>query len=428
MFGTLTSEEFEARLSEWCGLYVRFVEQDSHRLAGLVSRCSHDRIQKYLNAADSQLSRLLDANIHEDEDYLIAWGLLKDLETRYQASHFQPLNPPAEISLGSKRYLLVSNNESPILRAIPDDERFKLDSELGDHRFLNLKYNWRPVENSTEIDYAASVALDCLLNPLQKFVRIGLSPLADKTEMNWACDEDDRRGPAGDVPFWCCGARNEPELLERLEKVLALARENAVNILIFPELVMTETLQTRLIEILLRDAFAPPVVRLIVAGTRHVHADDTFSNRCTVFNHLGEVEWTQDKRQPFTLSATEAQALFSSPTCPAAFEPAKTGDGLTMRKTALGIVASPICLDFIHDPAWDAMPVQLFLVPAMSDGLSRFQERGRQLGKKGAAAFICNASRTASHVVYRPSKLKHQPDVTQLSELLFIADVDIEMN
>lgn len=190
---------------------------------------------------------------------------------------------------------------------------------------------------------------------------------------------------------------------------------------------MTETLQTRLIEILLRDAFAPPVVRLIVAGTRHVHADGTFSNRCTVFNHLGGVEWTQDKRQPFTLSATEAQALFSSPTCPAAFEPAKTGDGLTMRKTALGIVASPICLDFIHDSAWDAMLVQLFLVPAMSDGLSRFQERGRQLGKKGAAAFICNASRTHPYVIYQPSKPKHQP-VTQLSELLFIADVDIEMN
>lgn len=427
MFGTMNSEQFEAQLKEWCGLYVRFVEQDSHRLAGLVSRCPHDRIQKYLDADASQIPRLLKANAHIDEDYLIAWGLLQYLQIHYQASHFQPLNPPAEISLDGKRYLLVSDTESPILRAIPDDERFKPDNKLGDHRSLDLKYNWRSVENSTEIDYAASVALDCLLNPLQKFVRIGLSPLADKTEMNWACDEADRRGPAGEVPFWCRGAKDGAELLKRLEKALALARENAVDILIFPELVMTEALQTRLIEILLRDAFAPPVVRLIVAGTRHIHADGAFSNRCTVFNHVGEVEWTQDKRQPFALSAEEAQAKFGL-TCPAAFEPAKTGDGLTMRKTALGIVASPICLDFIHDPAWDAMPVQLFLVPAMSDGLSRFRERGRQLGKKGAAAFICNASRAASHVVYRPSKLKHQPDVTQLSELLFIVDVDIEMN
>lgn len=391
MFGTLTSEQFEAQLSEWCRLYVRFVEQDSHRLAGLVSRCPHDRIQKYLDADASQIHRLLKANAHIDEDYLIAWGLLQYLQIHYQASHFQPLNPPAEISLGSKRYLLVSDTESPILRAIPDDKRFKPDNKLGDHRPLDLKYNWRSVENSAEIDYAASVALDFLLNPLQKFVRFGLSPLAEKTEMNWDYDKVNRRGLMGAAPFWCRGAKDELELLERLEKVLALARENAVDILSFPELVMTETLQTRLIEILLRDAFNP-VVRLVVAGTRHVYADGAFSNRCTVFNHLGGVEWTQDKRQPFTLSATEAQALFTSPTCPAAFEPAKTGDGLTMRKTALGIVASPICLDFIHDSAWDAMPVQLFLVPAMSDGLSRFQERGRQLGKKGAAAFICNAS------------------------------------
>ena len=427
MFRTFGSAEFRAQLREWCRLYVRFVEQDSHRLADLVSRCPHDRIQKYLDADASQIPRLLKANAHIDQDYLIAWGLLQYLEIRYQASHCQPLNPPAEISLGSKCYLLVSNKESPILRAIPDNKRFKLDNELGDHRSLNLKYNWRPLENSTEIDYAASVALDFLLNPHQSSVRIGLSPLAENTEMDWACDEADRRGPAGHMPFWCCGAKDELELLGRLQKVLALARENAVNILIFPELVMTETLQTGLIETLVRDAFAPPVVRLIVAGTRHIHADDTFSNRCTVFNHLGEVEWTQDKRQPFTLSAKEAQALFG-PTCPAAFEPAKTGDGLTMRKTALGIVASPICLDFIHDSAWEAMPVQLFLVPAMSDGLSRFRERCRQLGKKGAAVFICNASRADTCVIYRPSKPKHQPDVTQLSELFFIVDVDIEMN
>ena len=428
MFRAFGSAEFRAQLREWCRLYVRFVEQDSHRLAGLVSRCSHDRLQQYLlDAGASQISCLLKAKGHGDEDYLIAWGLLKNFETRYQASHFQPLSSAAEISLEDKRYLLVSNNESPILRAIPDVQRFKLDNELGDHRFLNLKYNWRPVENSTAIDYAASVALDFLLNPHQSSVRIGLSPLAENTEMDWACDEADRRGPAGHVPFWCCGARNESELFERFEKVLALARENAVNILIFPELVMTEILQTRLIEILLRDAFAPPVVRLIVAGTRHIHTDGTFSNRCTVFNHLGEVEWTQDKRQPFTLSAKEAQALFG-PTCPAAFEPAKTGDGLTMRKTALGIVASPICLDFIHDSVWEAMPAQLFLVPAMSDGLSRFRERCRQLGKKGAAAFICNASRTNPQVIYRPSKSKLQPVVTRLNELLFIVDVDIEMN
>ncbi|MCC8991522.1 MAG: hypothetical protein LM514_02805, partial [Streptococcus sp.] len=81
---------------------------------------------------------------------------------------------------------------------------------------------------------------------------------------------------------------------------------------------------------------------------------------------------------------------------------------------------------FIHDSVWEAMPAQLFLVPAMSDGLSRFRERCRQLGKKGAAAFICNASRTHPQVIYRPSK--SESVVTGLSELLFIVDVDIEMN
>lgn len=413
-------------LEQWCRLYVRFVRQDSHRLASLVSQCPHGRLQECLNADASQLQHLFEADAQKDEDYLLAWGLLKNFETRYQASHFQPLSPPPQVSLDGDRYLLVINNESPILRAVPKDKRFKLDSELGDHGFLNFKHNWHPIEKSTEIDYAASVALDFLLNSLRRPIRIGLSPLAEKTDMAWACDKTDRRGPAGNVPFWCCGAMNESNLLERLRKVLALARESAVNILIFPELIMTEASQTCLTETLEREAF-DPVVRLVVAGTRHVLADGTFINRCTVLNHLGEVEWEQDKRQQFALSAREAQAVFG-PTCPAAFEPAKTGDGLAMRKTALGIAASPICLDFIHDPAWDAMPVQLFLVPAMSDGLSRFQERCRQLGRKGAASFICNASRTEPQLVYRPSKPQYQPEVTKQHELLFTVDIDIEMN
>ncbi len=83
MFGTTNSEEFEAQLREWCGLYVRFVEQNSRRLADQVSRCPHNRIQKYLDADASQLSRLLSATVHEDEDYLIAWGLLQYLQIRY---------------------------------------------------------------------------------------------------------------------------------------------------------------------------------------------------------------------------------------------------------------------------------------------------------------------------------------------------------
>jgi hypothetical protein len=114
---------------------------------------------------------------------------------------------------------------------------------------------------------------------------------------------------------------------------------------------------------------------------------------------------------------------------PAAFEPTQTSNGLTLRKTALGLIASPICLDFIHDPAWAAMPAQVFLVPAMSEGLSRFQDHSRKLGGKGAASFVCNAGHAHlknGYVVYQPSK--QATKVNRENELLFTIDVDIEMN
>jgi hypothetical protein len=417
-----------ARLSQWCGLYARFIERDGHRLAGLVSQCPSGRIQQYLlNVDENQLASLLDMEKTMDEDCLTAYGLLKNFDTVYPGSHFQPLNPPPVTTLADgRRYLLASKNESPILRAIPACKRFKPDHALGDQGILGLKHEWRALEDSTAIDYAASVALDFLLEPTRRFVRIGLSPVAAKDDMEWVCDPSDRRGEVGSTPFWCHGAKDESELLGRLHKALALAREKAVDILIFPELVITEALQACIAETLLRQAFDPAhTIRLVVAGTRHVHENGSFSNRCTVLNHLGEEEWTQDKRQRFNLSAAQAQRLFG-PTCPEAFEPTKTGNGLSLRKTALGLVASPICLDFIQDPAWADMPVQVFLVPAMSDGLSRFEDRCRALGGKGAAAFVCNASLKDPHVAYRPSRqeLKLIPQ----DDLLFTTDVDIEMN
>jgi len=211
------------RLSQWCGLYVRFVERGGHRLASLVGQCPSDRIQQYLlNVDENQLASLLGMEKTMDEDCLTAYGLLKKFDYGYQASHFQPLNPPPIATLADgRRYLLASKNESPILRAIPACKRFKPDHALGDQGNLGLRHEWRALEDSTAIDYAASVALDFLLEPTRRFVRIGLSPVATKDDMAWDCDPSDRRGEAGSTPFWCHGAKDEAELLGRLRKALA---------------------------------------------------------------------------------------------------------------------------------------------------------------------------------------------------------------
>jgi hypothetical protein len=153
-----------------------------------------------------------------------------------------------------------------------------------------------------------------------------------------------------------------------------------------------------------------------------------YSNRCTVFNHIGDIEWEQEKRQPFLLTFDEADKLFGiqSP----AFEPTQLSQCLVTRNTALGRIATPICLDFLCDALWKIIPVDVFFVPAMSSGLSRFEDNCRAVGNAwGAAAFVCNAhskkEQLAVHA-YLPTKDALKPK--KQAPFLFTVEVDIDMN
>ncbi len=420
-------------LAQWCELYDRFVNKDRHRLATTINKCSPEKLQQCLSPDHPDIAVFLAKTKTKitDDDRLIAYGYLHFLDGRFWSQpNWHLLNGFVEQSLNGSRYILTRMNEHPIARAIPEKQRFKLDDTLGDKRALQLRHHWQAVDLSSRLEMRRSDVFNVFTGN-QDFVKIGLSPFAGSDDMSWQHDPTDMRGIDARIPFWCCGAKDEAGQLDRLKDVLLAAREQQVHVLLFPELVMTETLQAEISNWLAKYNAFEPIIRLVIAGTRHVvdvNERNAYSNRCTAFNSFGDIEWEQEKRQMFVLEADEADKLFGIQV--PAFEPTNQSESLVMRHTDLGIMATPICLDFLCDTQWKLMPVDVFFVPAMSRNLTRFHDNCRLVGsQRGAAVFVCNAQPNDKHkgvFAYRPTKDALQ--LKQQSSFLFTVDVDIDMN
>lgn len=421
----------EDLLAQWCELYVRFVTDDTHRLVAAINNCGHERLQAFLSPVQIDIATFLAKTKITGDDRLTVYGYLHFLDSQFwRKPHWHLLNGFIEQSLNGSRYVLVRRTEHPIARAIPEKMRFKPDNELGDKGVLQLRHHWQRVEFSIQLEMRRSDVFNVFTSD-QTFVKIGLSPFADSDDMLWHHDATDKRGGDARIPFWCCDAKNEAEQLVRLKEVLSAAREQQVHILLFPELVMTNNLETALSDWLRQHNAFDPIIRLVIAGTRHVFdtkENNTYSNRCTVFNSFGDIEWEQEKCQPFLLTAEETNKFFSIQA--PAFEPTQLSQRLVMRHTDLGVIATPICLDFFFDELWKVMPVDVFFVPAMSPNLTRFQDKCRAVGNsRRSAAFVCNAQtndKQQSVFAYRPARDALQPK--QQTLFLFTVEVDIDMN
>lgn len=419
-------------LAPWCELFVRLIIKDGQRLAQTIQNCQHAKFQHYLQATPDIVS-ILAATIKSEDSYLTAYACLNNIDADFrQKPHSSLLNGIVEQNFEHARYVLVRNDETPIAKAIDESNRFKSDDQLGIDGTFNLAHRWQEVQASTKFDMRRSNVFAAFYQ--RESIKIGLSPLVGYDDLRWQYDTGDIRG-SGEMPFWCEGAKNESALSLHLENVLNEAYQQKVDILLLPELVMSEMLEKQISDWLLQNNAFNPVIRLVVAGSRHVNQPDIvnhFSNRCTVFNQVGDIEWQQEKRQPFRL--TEGEAEFLLGVKQVAFEPTRLANELTIRCTALGNVASPICLDFFHDELWEKLPIDLFLVPAMSPNLVRFQDHCRRMGsRRRASAFVCNAKpsdNSKSVFAYIPSKKKLTfKKFAQLQKtLLFTIEVNVDMN
>jgi hypothetical protein len=407
----------EALLKSWCQLYKQFIINDGQHLANIINSEPAQSLHSYLMVAVDLkiINELLKESEFENSDYLNAYGQLRALEAKFK----HPLNSP--IVSSDTCYMLVYSEQHPIIKAIPDNLRFQADKDIGNDAILDLRYQWVNIGRS-QLSFNHSDVFD----GLEKTLKIALSPIASYQDMHWQHK---------DKHFWCSGVKDEQALESRIIEVLKLAYQHGVGMLLFPELVMTENLQQKISDWLKKYNAFEPVICLVIAGTRHVFiGHEKYANRCTVLNFIGDVLWEQDKSQRFELTADIAQALLNADS--AVFEPSHFAEKFVMCRTKLGRIATPICLDFIKaEGLWQKLAIDIFLVPAMSSGLSRFELSSKLAGNRwGSAVFVCNTKpddtkpdydKNAVHV-YLPQKKTKEPD--KLSSYLFTIDIDIAMN
>jgi len=104
---------------------------------------------------------------------------------------------------------------------------------------------------------------------------------------------------------------------------------------------------------------------------------------------------------------------------------------ITVLQTRAGRLLGPICLDYIEDPRWGEIGADLYLVPAMSGGLSRFHDQAKSFGSRHlAASIVCNANTGGEQgkriAVYLPTRDKAKLEVRKQAPNLFTLDIEFE--
>lgn len=437
------TNDFDGDLFElWCKLYVCYAIQERRRLCNSIVDCESSKFQELIdkpnqldkNTFRNNIAGLLDKTEKTETDYLNAYSYLKFLEDQFwQKPRPNHLSGLIESSLNDTRYVLTYLNEHPILKAIPKPDRFRLKSEIGTNGLLKFRNSWNAIpDKSIELDFCRSEVFDCFDDPSKENIRIGLSPFANQDDMNWE-HSNNHGGLALDkrTPFWCKDAKDEKELLDRVSNVLVEAQNHNVHILLFPELVMTKYLQDFISQWLRTNNTSKPTIRLIIAGTRHIICNDNpinYSNCCTVFNYVGTIEWEQKKLEPFTLTLEQTKIFFPEIEPKSiAFEPTDLSKCIAIRQTALGRIATPICLDFLSKNLLSLIPIDVFLVPAMSSSFRNFIHCSENYGEEfGSATFVCNIQSKDALLAYRPMKTNNgRLQINNINTYLFTVDVDI---
>jgi hypothetical protein len=417
----------------WCLVWLH-ARRHAGRLAELVQGLPSATLAEKLASVGAGLGTGLDACLAEldaggadDALLLRTHACLRTLENRHRESLRGWWQQPAIEATDHGRHLLVP---PPRRTTRPDapEQRFPLADDLGVAGVLGLTYRWLLLQAEDELVWSRLRDL----HPLRDLgvLRIGLAPLAALDDLRWEIGASAPRGLDHRVPLRCVGTRDAATLWGRVEAVLATAWATGQHVVLMPELVIDADVLARCQAWLAAHNGREPRLRLVVAGSRHCDCGDGFANRCTALDYLGNVLWEQEKRSPFVL---EDRATLDrlSPAClvERAFEPTHLGRRLVVADTALGRILTPICLDFIEGDFWGDLGADIYLVPAMTGGLSRFKRRAAELGgRHGAATLVCNARLDGERChAYRPAR----PALVQArieGVELFTVEMELECN
>jgi hypothetical protein len=198
-------------------------------------------------------------------------------------------------------------------------------------------------------------------------LRIALGHFPDGHQISWSTQ---KTGKAREIGF-AEGTSGDKERFAEAQKQILTAEKAQTDLLIFPELTLSESVQGKLCNWLLeRDKQNTPCsISLIVLGSFHVHSDNHARNRSHLLQGKnGRNILSHDKFSPASIGGfTEG------------FTPGQLAHLLC---TPIGNFSLAICKDCIGD-YWDIWLKQLcpdwLLVPSLSDKVNLHQQATKNL-------------------------------------------------
>ena len=253
------------------------------------------------------------------------------------------------------------------------------------------------------------------------------------------------------TPYWFKKIKNREEIETQLDDILKTCRKKGVHLLVLPELTIDKSLQSYLshwLETNNRERVEKGEngLILVVAGSFHVgEKEDQLCNISTIFDHQGSILWEQKKLQRYSFDRGDiknhpALQEILKTSDEGGHERTHVSDALYCLDTPIGRIAVCICIDFFHEDHREALRlsgINLFLVPAMTPGNTRFQDTAKFLGTSNhAAAFIANSGwaaekskgnpihKDSASFYYLPSRVKSYTFATGENKDILMFDIN----
>jgi len=337
--------------------------------------------------------------------------VLQALDRFHRERHQEVMATQAKLpdELGGGRTLFLTPPQCPIEDLIPANRRLGRgtgDLENDPRAVLDLWWHLVPLEHEAvqpeigRLDLSVSQELGLRLQSGD--LRIGVaSPFADLDYVIWP--DSDRCHAVRGTPYRFVGMVPEglAEAREILETMLATCARERIDLLCFPELTLDTSLLGHL-SLLLKTKNTTLHPLLIVAGSFHMDAGLGRANRCSILDGFGDLVVSQDKCTSYGIPGEQARRMHPDLLKKlgiderGGYEDISTSASLQITETALGRLATPICLDFCGTQLRDLLVqarVNLLFVPAMTPRMGPFYSRARELGTQSrTTTFVANSA------------------------------------
>lgn len=185
--------------------------------------------------------------------------------------------------------------------------------------------------------------------------------------------------------FWCTGLSNENQRWQAIMLVLEEGMSRGINCLILPELSTTKNIKVK-IAVWLRDH--DHNFQIVVPGSYHIELNGKRYNTTELLDGLGNSIFEHRKLRPYGRADNGMENI-------------QSGDSVPLCTTRLGVLATPICLDFSDERQrithiWDTVRPEWFLVPAFGDNssLSAHERAMARYKRAGSRSLIANQGNT----------------------------------